>query len=89
MSQIITIMEFIKVTLLEKSDSAISIANRQKITDYLLPINGIKSVTKKDLSESSDRYYIGILEDFKPNDILFNIGHAEADLPPDFFHIQN
>lgn len=84
-----SIMDFIKVTLLEKLDPGITIANRQRQADYLLPINAIKSVTKKDLSESSNIYFIEILEYFKPDDVKFNVGHAEADLPTDFIQIKN
>ena len=57
-------MDFIKVTLLEKLDPGVTIANRQKQADYLLPINGTKSVKKQDLSESSISYSIQILESF-------------------------
>jgi hypothetical protein len=84
-----SIMDFIKVTLLEKLDLGTTIANRKRKADYLLPVNAIKSVTKKDLSESSNIYYIEILKYFKPDDVEFNVGRAEAELPTDFIQIKN
>jgi hypothetical protein len=61
----------------------------QKQDGYLLPVNAIKSVTKKDLAESSNSYSIVILESFRPDDVDFNVSHAEADLPTDFIQIKN
>jgi hypothetical protein len=82
-------MDFIKVTLMEKLDTGISISTRQSQPDYLLPITGIKSVRKKILSESGNSYMIEIIESFKPNDVEFNVDYAEADLPKDFIRIIN
>jgi len=82
-------MDFIRVTLVEKLDSGIRIENRQRKTDYLFPVNGIKSVKKDILSESGNRYFITILDSFKPEDVEFNVGYAEADLPKDFIRILN
>ena len=83
-------MDFIKVTLFQKLDPGITIANMQKQAGYLLPVNAIKSVTKKmDVAESSNSYSIVILESFRPDDVDVNVSHAEADLPSDFFQIQN
>jgi hypothetical protein len=82
-------MDFIKVTLFQKLDPGITIANRQKQAGYLLPVNAIKSITKKDVAESSNSYSIVILESFRPDDVEFNVGRAEAELPTDFIQVKN
>jgi hypothetical protein len=81
-------MDFIKVTLLEKIDADVNVSSRQMKADYLLPVNAIRSLFRKESSESNE-YWIEILDGFRPIDAGFNVGHAEAILPPDFITVLN
>lgn len=81
-------MDFIKVTLLEKIDANVKLSSRQMKAGYLLPVNAIRSLFRKESSGGND-YWIEILDSFRPIDAGFNVGHAEAILPPDFITVVN
>jgi len=79
-------MDFIRVTLIEKHEKG-KMSERQKMSDYLLPVAGIKSVSPK--HNESGVYIIDIVDGYYPNGILFTVGNAEAKLPEGFVRVIN
>ena len=80
-------MDFIRVTLVEKLESGKKVADIRRIHGYLLPANGILSVSP-DHSKGDNNYLISIVKYYKPEE-EFVIGHAEAVLPTGYIKVIN
>ena len=76
-------MDFIRVTLVEQYKEG-KISGLRNIPEHLLPLSGISSISPNIL-KGGDNYIIHIIEHYKPKE-EFQIGHAEAKLPPGFIH---
>lgn len=83
-------MEFIRVTLCENIlTSNKTVSQQGKADNYLLPVNGIKSISEKQTEPGV--YYIEICDNYIPKDldIDFEVHHAIAKLPKDFIDVVN
>jgi len=79
-------MDFIRVTLIEKLDNQ-KIADLKRLPEHLLPLSGIKSISKK--IGTNNTYYIEIKDSYIPKGLDFIVGFAEAELPREFVRIIN
>lgn len=80
-------MDFIRVTIFEEVRPGVSEMNRERLSDYILPVSGIKSISPK-ITEPG-RYIIALKQDYIPDDLEFRYGSAEAILPNRIVNILN
>lgn len=78
-------MDFIIVTLKEKITTGKRVSSLQKQINYYLPVAGIKSISKSVVGD--DIYNIGICDNYRPDEIPFEIGQVQAKLRPNFINV--
>ena len=79
-------MDFIRVTLVEKLERGMKVAAIQREKEYLLPLAGIKSISRNPIVENG--WHIHICDNYKP-ETNFTVGHAEAVIPMALIRILN